>query len=67
MSLTGLKRNTIDKYYTKNDVVELCIKSIKDTIQIQKDDLIIEPSAGNGSFIENIKTLSNNLSFISIS
>ena len=56
----GLKRNTIDKYYTKSIVVDLCINEIKKYLSISKDDLIIEPSAGNGSFIENIKLLSNN-------
>lgn len=44
----GLKRNTIDKYYTKNNIVEQCIEAIKKYINISKDDLIIEPSAGNG-------------------
>jgi predicted RNA methylase len=60
---TGLKRNTIDKYYTKNTVVEQCIVSIQKHIKILKDDLIIEPSAGNGSFIERIKSLSPNCRF----
>jgi hypothetical protein len=60
---TGLKRNTIDKYYTKNTVVEQCIVSIQKHIKILKDDLIIEPSAGNGSFIERIKSLSPNYRF----
>jgi predicted RNA methylase len=60
---TGLKRNTIDKYYTKNTVVEQCIVSIQKHIKILKNDLIIEPSAGNGSFIERIKSLSSNYRF----
>ncbi len=59
----GLKRNIIDKYYTKISVVEQCIELIKKHINILKDDLIIEPSAGNGSFIEKIKTLTNNYRF----
>lgn len=59
----GLTRNTIDKYYTKDDVVTMCLDLIKTHIQIQYDDLIIEPSAGNGSFIQGIKTLSNNYVF----
>ena len=25
----GLKRNTIDKYYTKNSITELCFSQIK--------------------------------------
>ena len=61
--IKGLKRNTIDKYYTKPIIVEQCIELINKYINILKDDLIIEPSAGNGSFIENIKTLSNNYQF----
>lgn len=59
----GLKRNTIDKYYTKDSVVELCINHVKENIVINENDLIIEPSAGNGSFIKSIKALSNNYIF----
>ena len=54
---TGLKRETIDKYYTIKLVVDKCIELIKENIQINKEDICIEPSAGNGSFIEGIKTL----------
>lgn len=56
----GLTRNTIDKYYTKEIVVDLCITHFKKYIQLNKDDLILEPSAGNGSFITGIKSLTNN-------
>ena len=59
----GLKRNTIDKYYTKSSVVKQCINLIKKYINISNNDLIIEPSAGNGSFIENIKKISPNYKF----
>jgi len=59
----GLKRNTIDKYYTKPSIVEQCIELVKKYINISYDDLIIEPSAGNGSFIENIKKISTNYVF----
>ena len=60
---TGLNRNIIDKYYTKDTVVELCLHYVKTNIQINKDDLFIEPSAGNGSFITGIKELSSNFKF----
>jgi len=61
---TGLTRNTIDKYYTKPIIVEACIQSIKEHIKISaEDDTIIEPSAGNGAFIDGIKTLSKNTIF----
>lgn len=60
----GLKRNTIDKYYTKNNIVKYCIDLITKYIKInKKTDLIIEPSAGNGSFIPYIKKLSDNYKF----
>ena len=59
----GLNRNTIDKYYTKDIVVELCLNLVKNHIQINADDLIIEPSAGNGSFITGIKALTSNFKF----
>jgi len=59
----GLKRNTIDKYYTKDSVVELCLNLVKKYIEINTDDLIIEPSAGNGSFIKGIKSLTSNFKF----
>ena len=59
----GLNRNIIDKYYTKDSIVDLCINFIINNINICNDDLIIEPSAGNGSFILPIKSLSNNYIF----
>lgn len=64
--LIGLKRNTIDKYYTKKNIVEECISLIKDNIDISNKDLIIEPSAGNGSFIDFIMSLSKNYLFYDI-
>lgn len=63
---TGLKRDTIDKFYTNQNAVKLCINWIKSKIKIKKNDLIIEPSAGNGAFISEIKTLSNNYRFYDI-
>ena len=51
----GLNRNTIDKYYTKDTVVESCLDMVKRYMQINPGELIIEPSAGNGSFIKGIK------------
>ena len=59
----GLKRNTIDKYYTKNIVVDMCLNFVKKYIQINPDDLIVEPSAGNGSFITGIKSITSNFKF----
>ena len=67
MSLIGLSRNIIDKYYTKKNIVKYCIKIIKKYLKINKyNDLIIEPSAGNGSFIEYIKKICNNNIYLDI-
>jgi hypothetical protein len=63
MQNLGLKRNTIDKYYTKPIIAEQCVNLIIKHLDIMNDDLIIEPSAGNGSFIPYIKQLTNNYKF----
>lgn len=62
----GLTRNTIDKYYTKTNIVTQCLDKIKEHIEIQQNDLIIEPSAGNGAFITGIKQLTSNYKFYDI-
>jgi hypothetical protein len=62
----GLSRNTIDKYYTKSNVVNQCLDKIKEYINIHENDLIIEPSAGNGAFISGIKQLTSNYKFYDI-
>jgi len=59
----GLKRNTIDKFYTCNLYVTSCIKNIQTTLSISENDTIIEPSAGNGSFIKCIKEITQNYKF----
>ncbi len=62
----GLKRNTIDKFYTNNETVNLCKNYILENIEINENDIIIEPSAGDGSFIQMIKSLNNNYIFYDI-
>jgi len=64
--LKGLKRDTIDKFYTSKKTARLCYKYIKKYLKIARNDLIIEPSAGNGVFIPYIKTLSDNYKFYDI-
>jgi predicted RNA methylase len=64
---TGIGRNTVDKFYTKPDVVELCESKIREHLNISYErDLIIEPSAGNGAFISRIKTLTKHYKFYDI-
>lgn len=45
------------------DIVEDCKVQIEKHINIKENDLIIEPSAGNGSFIKIIKELTKNHKF----
>lgn len=62
----GLNRNDIDKFYTKPSIVTQCIDNIKKYIKFNDNDIIIEPSAGNGAFIEEIKILTKNYKFYDI-
>lgn len=50
MQQTGLLRNTIDKYYTKPEIAQQCIDEVVDNYHLENFDVVIEPSAGNGSF-----------------
>ena len=45
------------KYYTKTGLIGSLFEIIELHLPIKSDDLIIEPSAGNGSFINSIKKL----------
>jgi hypothetical protein len=45
------RKNLLDKFYTKSDIAKMCI----DKINLSDFDLIIEPSAGSGSFSNNIE------------
>ena len=66
MPKTGLKRKQIDKFYTSVFIVDKCIQFIKMNLDIQEDDICIEPSAGNGSFIDGIKSLCKNHFFFDV-
>jgi predicted RNA methylase len=58
MQTTGLERTTLDKFYTKEEVMDLCIEKVKQHLTIDSQDLVLEPSAGNGAFLRGIQTLS---------
>ena len=60
---TGLTRNSIDKFYTNDDAVKLCMQYVKEYLIIDENDTIIEPSAGNGAFINEIKSITLNYKF----
>lgn len=60
-------KNKYDKFYTKDSIAKECINTFKQYIKFDKhNDIIIEPSAGNGVFIPYIKKMSNNYLFIDI-
>ena len=64
---TGLTRNPIDKYYTKEETVDLCINYVKQHVKITKTkDIVIEPSAGNGVFYDALLKLCKNIRMFDI-
>jgi hypothetical protein len=60
------KHINLDKFYTNKDIIDVCYDAINTHLNIDKKELIIEPSAGNGAFINAIKKLSNNHRFYDI-
>ena len=60
---TGLTRNTIDKFYTSASVAGKCMELLKDHIVISDEDIVIEPSAGDGAFVSFIEALCPNSAF----
>jgi len=57
MNLRGLKRenSSVDKFYTCQSVSSECIENLKLKFDENDFDLILEPSAGSGSFSNKIK------------
>ena len=64
---TGLKRDTIDKFYTCPTVAQECVHHISQHSSIDPiNDVIVEPSAGNGAFIPEITRVFKNALFYDI-
>ena len=56
---TGLDRINSDKFFTKKVTVDICLSLLP---KINKaSDIIIEPSAGNGSFSKPLKCMYKNV------
>ena len=66
MKPTGLKRNGLEKFYTNQSVVDICINMIKQELSFNPNSTIIEPSAGNGAFIDSINSFNTQTLFIDI-
>jgi hypothetical protein len=57
----------MQKFYTKPKIARRCCEILKEHVNIdRKNDLIIEPSAGDGAFIPSSKKLCNSTIFIDI-
>ena len=57
MQKKGLRRNTIDKYYTKPAIAYQCIDLLRTHADILSADVVVEPSAGAGAFLPPIRAL----------
>ena len=51
MDTKQVRDEGLDKFYTKPEIVKMCISRIKDW---SVWDLVVEPSAGSGNFFEQI-------------
>tara|TARA_B100001059_G_scaffold120767_1_gene120869 strand:+ start:6394 stop:7245 length:852 start_codon:yes stop_codon:yes gene_type:complete len=58
--------NLTEMYYTKPEIVDKICNVAREKIGITETDLIIEPSAGNGAFVDHIKSMSENYLFFDI-
>ncbi|WP_396189529.1 hypothetical protein [Flavobacterium sp.] len=56
----------MEKFYTNPLVAAQCVKLIKQHVDINPSDILIEPSAGNGAFIPHLKSISKNCMFYDI-
>jgi hypothetical protein len=54
MDTKRIRDEGLDKFYTKPEIVEMCISRIKDW---DTWDLVVEPSAGSGNFFEQIPSV----------
>ena len=44
-----------DKFYTKREVAKDCYDLLKNKLELTGDELFIEPTAGDGAFLDNLK------------
>lgn len=61
-----IRKQGLDKFYTKPEIVDICIKSISTIYDWKEWDMVIEPSAGNGSFLTKIPVTKDKLLGIDI-
>lgn len=44
-----------DKFYTKTKIAEKCVSFLKETLSLTGEEIFLEPTAGNGSFLNYLK------------
>lgn len=49
-----IRKEGLDKFYTIPSIVDKCLNSLGEFYQLENFDLVIEPSAGNGSFLHKL-------------
>ena len=55
-STKNVRDEGLDKFYTKPEIVDKCLEILSKYVKIEEFNLIIEPSAGNGSFLFKIQS-----------
>ena len=63
---THTSRDIFDKYYTKSNIAQSCISTFIKSVKVFDKDLIVEPSAGNGSFLKPLMELNCRKIFLDI-
>lgn len=53
-STKHVREQGLDKFYTNNDIVDLCLETLQKHYSFSDFEKIIEPSAGNGSFLKKL-------------
>jgi hypothetical protein len=53
-SIEKIRKEGLDKFYTNDNISEKCLKTIEKIYKWSEWELVIEPSAGNGSFFKKI-------------
>ena len=62
MNVIGKTPRELDQFFTKPELALKCVNEIEDilSIRLNEFDLIVEPSAGNGAFVDAISSLIDN-------
>ena len=59
--MSGFQRDNLEKFYTNQEIAKKCIDLFIETIEPNINDIVIEPSAGTGSFSDYLKEIFPNM------